>query len=322
MGLLRIMENTLKNVNPPVFQHFSGTGSPFLLENESAYQIWRETRLEHYRCLNPARIINIADASSFSVETQQNLATQMQAFNFAFFEIDRGRHLLSRKDFLKLGRRLGLHRFESSPDQEMDGVTALKAVDASDKRSMYIPYSSRALNWHTDGYYNPTSARIGAFLLYCVNPAHQGGDSFLLDHEMLYLQIRDTAPELLVALMDPAVMVVPANVQNGQVIRPAESGPVFSVDSESGRLAMRYSSRPRYISWKSDELTKQAVDLVTELLGDNEFAVSLKLKRGQGIICNNVLHGRKAYADGSTDEVSRLYYRARYYDTVSFADYA
>ena len=315
------MENTLTKNNPHIFQHFSGSDSPFLLENESEYQNWRAIRLEHYQRLNPARIINIADASSFSVETQQNLAAQMQAFNFAFFEIDRGRKALSRKDFLKLGRRLGLHRFESSPDQELDGVTTLEVVDASDKRSMYIPYSTRALNWHTDGYYNPTSARIGAFLLYCVNPAHQGGDSFLLDHEMLYLQIRDTAPELLVALMDPAVMVVPANVQNGQVIRPAVSGPVFSTD-KSGRLAMRYSSRPQYIEWKSDMLTKRAVGLVTELLGDNEFAVSLKLKRGQGIICDNVLHGRKAYADGQTDEASRLYYRARYYDTVSFADYA
>jgi hypothetical protein len=316
------MGNTLKNVNLPIIDHISGSNSPFSLENESEYQVWRETRLEHYRCLNPAKIIDIADVSRFSTATRLDLVTQMQAFNFAFFDTNGGRRSLSCKDFLKLGSNLGLHRFESSPDQETDGVTILRSVDSSDKRSRYIPYTSRALNWHTDGYYNPVHARIGAFMLYCVNPADQGGESFLLDHEMLYMQIRDTAPELLAALMDPAVMVVPANIQNGVQVRPAESGPVFSIDSESGRLAMRFSSRPQYIDWKSDAQSKRAVDLVRELLMDSEYRLSLKLEHGHGIICNNVLHGRKAYVDGSADTASRLYYRARYYDTVSFADYA
>ncbi len=316
------MENTIEKVKPPIFQHFSGPNSPFSLKNESGYQNWRETKLEHYRRLNPAKIIDIADTSSFSTGTRQNLATQMQAFNFAFIDINGGRQALRPKDFLKLGSSLGLHRFESSPDQELDGVTTLRSVDSSDKQSRYIPFTSRALNWHTDGYYNPMSTRIGAFMLYCVNPADQGGESFLMDHEMLYLQIRDIEPGLLVALMDPAVMVVPANIQNGQLVRPAESGPVFSIDSESGRLSMRYSSRPRHIDWKSDAQSKRAVDLVRELLMDSDYVLSLKLKCGQGIICNNVLHGRKAYVDGSTVETSRLYYRARYYDTVSFADYA
>jgi hypothetical protein len=313
------LENAVKNSTDNNVPGFLGQGSPFLLENESAYANWRKTKLEDYGCLDPARIIEIADAASLSAETLANFATQIQASNFAFFEIDHSKNTLSREGLLGFGRGLGLQQFESSSDQVVDGVTTLKVVDSTDRRSRYIPYSSRALNWHTDGYYNPEATRIGAFLLYCVNPAPQGGDSFLLDHEMIYIQIRDTAPELLIALMDPAVMVVPANVQNGAIIRAEESGPVFSVDSESGRLHMRYSARPQFLTWKPDAPTKRAVELLNELLNDNEYTLSLKLKQGQGMVCNNVLHGRWEFIDGSIGEASRRYYRVRYYDSVHFS---
>lgn len=319
MELNRTLENAVNNGIYSNAAGYPGHGSPFLLENESAYAIWRKAKIDGYACLDPSRIIEIADSASLCAETLGNFATQIQAFNFAFFEIDHCRNTLSREDLLGFGRELGLQRFESSSDQVVDGVTTLNVVDSADRRSRYIPYSSRALNWHTDGYYNPEAARIGAFLLYCVNPALQGGDSFLLDHEMIYIQIRDTAPELLIALMDPAVMVVPANVQNGAIIRPEESGPVFSVDSESGRLHMRYSARPQFLTWKPDALTKRAVELLNELLSDNEYTLSLKLKKGQGLVCNNVLHGRREFIDGSGEEASRQYYRVRYYDSIHFS---
>ena len=142
----------------------------------------------------------------------------------------------------------------------------------------------------------------------------------MLDHEMVYMQIRDTDANLMVALMDESVMVIPANIHNNQVVRQAESGPVFSVDSLTGRLNMRYSARPQNIGWKTDNLSRRAVSRVREILMDNEYITRLKLKSGQGIACNNVLHGRRAFIDNLACESSRLFYRARYYDAITFPD--
>ena len=316
----RVLENLAKNTDFNIQCDFPAENSPFLLDNESEYQHWKKVKLERYSHYNPNKIIKIQDPANFSRATLGEFEVQLQTFNFAFYEIDAAAGALSTHEFLAIGRQLGLNRIDANLCAEADGVTRLSVVDAADKRARYIPYTARALNWHTDGYYNPMSSRIDAFSLYCVNQAGQGGDNFILDHEMVYMQIRDTDEELLMALMDPGVMVVPANISNKQVVRQAETGPVFIVDSETGRLNMRYSARPQNIGWKTHALSIRAINLVRELLMDNEYVAKHKLRSGQGIVCNNVLHGRRAFVDGSAGEPSRLYYRARYYDAITFPD--
>ena len=317
-----MLANLSKDTDYDIQQEPSVLNSPFLLENESAYQHWRKTKLECYERTDPCYVISITDPASFSPKSISEMAGQLKTCNFAIFEIeiDTAGSVFSTDDLLTFGRQLGLHRIDSNPGAETNGVTLLSTVDPADKRSRYIPYTSRALNWHTDGYYNPTGSRIDAFSLYCVNQAAQGGDNFMLDHEMVYMQIRDTDADLLVALMDSGVMVIPANIRNKQVVRQAESGPVFIVDSLTGRLNMRYSARPQYIDWKNDALSKRAVSLVREILMDNEYITRMKLKSGQGLVCNNVLHGRRAFVDNPADESSRLYYRVRYYDPITFPE--
>jgi len=312
--------NTANNIEFEIQHDYSVKNSPFLLENDTGYQQWKKTKLERYSLYNPNRIIKIPGHACLRSDGLAEFAVQLQTFNFSFFEIDTAGKTFSTDDFLKFGCQFGLHRVDANSCSESNGVTLISVAEPSDKRSRYIPYTTRALSWHTDGYYNPIDSRIDAFSLYCVNPAGQGGNNFILDHEMVYMQVRDTDPELLVALMDPSVMVVPANISNKRVVRGPESGPVFIVDNETGRLNMRYSSRPQNIGWKPDALTKRAVNLVRELLMDSGYIAKLKLKNGQGIICNNVLHGRSAFMDGPTGGTSRMYYRARYYDAVTFPD--
>ena len=99
-----------------------------------------------------------------------------------------------------------------------------------------------------------------------------------------------------------------------------ESSPVFLVDRETGALNMRYSARPRNIEWKTDAISQRAIKLIRELLHDSQDLVELRLQSGQGIVCNNVLHGRTAYVDGEVAETSRLFYRARYHDAITFRD--
>ena len=297
---------------------FHSNNSPFLLENESEYRQWKNIKLERYKNSNPVELVSVSGHAALSDKSLTTLAVQIRTFNFAIFATDTPGSTYSIEDFLAFGVQLGLHRLDASLGADADGVTSLSAADASDHRSRYIPYTPRALNWHTDGYYNPSSRRIDAFSLYCVRPAPRGGSNFMLDHEMIYMRIRDTDPDLIMALMDPCVMVVPANIKNDREIRPAESSPVFLVDRATRALNMRYSARPRNIEWKSDAISKRAIVLIRELLHDSEDVVELSLQSGQGIVCNNVLHGRTAYVDGPVAETSRLFYRARYHDAITF----
>jgi hypothetical protein len=115
--------------------------------------------------------------------------------------------------------------------------------------------------------------------------------------------------------MHPEAMTIPPNVDAGTEIRGACAGPVFSIDALTGSLHMRYSARKRNIEWRDDELTREAADLITEILDNDDIAYTYRLKAGEGVICNNVLHRRSGFND-SPDE-KRLMYRARYYDRVA-----
>jgi hypothetical protein len=135
---------------------------------------------------------------------------------------------------------------------------------------------------------------------------------------MMYLLIRDQSPELLEALMRNDLMRIPANVQDNQVIRVEETGPVFALQPITCALNMRYTSRPRNIVWKSDKCSQQALNLVREILMQGEAMIEVRLRAGQGIVCNNILHGRDAFQD-DPQHPPRLVYRARYFDAIDFA---
>ena len=113
--------------------------------------------------------------------------------------------------------------------------------------------------------------------------------------------------------MHPQAMTIPDNVEAGKVIRKAQSGPVFMVKAD-GRLHMRFSARKRNIVWRDSEDTRNAVDMINQLLADDTRVLKVKLAAGQGIICNNVLHNRSGFTDSELQK--RLIYRARYYDAV------
>jgi hypothetical protein len=112
------------------------------------------------------------------------------------------------------------------------------------------------------------------------------------------------------------MMCVPANVQGNRVIRAEETGPVFSLQPGTCGLNMRYTSRPHNIVWKPDRQSAAALNRVREILMDGKTMIEIKLRERQGIVCNNILHGRQAFQNGA-DMPPRLVYRARYYDAIS-----
>jgi len=181
----------------------------------------------------------------------------------------------------------------------------------------YIPYTDRPLSWHTDGYYNPLDRQVRAWVLHCASDAASGGENGLLDHEIAYILLRDHDPALVAALMAPDAMTIPPNTEEGTEVRGAQSGPVFSVDSETGTLHMRYSARKRNITWKQDPATIAAVRFLEDTLtGTCPYILHHRLAPGQGVISNNVLHNRTGFRDDPATGRRRLIYRARYYDRI------
>jgi hypothetical protein len=297
-----------------VLNHCS-ENSPYLLANEDAYRVWRSSKLENRSRTLPTRVFELNADGLLADSQMADVQQQVDAYNFVIFEAPDTD--FDKRDFIALNHQFGLHDLDINPGADADKVTALRVVSESDQRAQYIPYTNRAMNWHTDGYYNPHARRINAFSLYCVDQSARGGGNFLFDHEMMYLLIRDRSPEMLQALMHDDLMRIPANVQDNQVIRAEESGPVFSLQPVSCALNMRFTSRPQHIVWKSDKCSQQALNLVREILLQGQAMIEIRLHAGQGIVCNNILHGREAFQD-DPQHPARLVYRARYYDAIDF----
>jgi len=212
----------------------------------------------------------------------------------------------------KLGEQLGLYHLDSNLCADNDSISSLK-VTPGGRQHTYIPYSNLKISWHTDGYYNTPEQQIQAMLLHCVSPAAHGGANALLDPEIAYIHLRDSNPDYIYALMHPQAMTIPANEAQGTVIREVQSGPVFSI-TDTGHLHMRYTARARSIEWKDDKTTQAATECLTAFLNsDSNYIYHHQLKAAQGLICNNVLHNRSAFDDGSEP---RLLYRARYFDRL------
>jgi hypothetical protein len=221
-------------------------------------------------------------------------------------------HDADKRIIADLGLAFGLSHLDHNMCADDDAISSL-TVQSDALRNGYIPYSNRPIAWHTDGYYNRPEQQVHALLLHCVNPALEGGENELLDHEILFIQIMDRNPDYIRALMHPRAMTIPANFVDGKELRPARTGPVFSLHPD-GHLHMRYTDRSRSIEWQDDPLLKEAVEYMKSLLHTpSPWQFRAKLQAGQGLICNNVLHTRSSFRDG---ENPRLLYRARYYDRI------
>lgn len=293
-------------------------GNPFLPDNEAAYQAWRETKLAGYPSRTQELIVEVADPRHLSAAEHQAILQRLNKTNMAIYaspcrEPD--------KDIpRKLGAQFGLLRLDSNLLADEDAISSLAVAAAgSGQRRDFIPYTNQPIKWHTDGYYNPPERRICGMILHCVRSAASGGDNALLDHEMAYLLLRDENPEHIVALMQPDAMTIPARMDDNEVARAAETGPVFSVLPDNGALHMRYTARTRSIEWKQTAAVLAAVAALEKLLASGSpFAFHARLEAGMGLICNNVLHNRSGFIDDGQQQ--RLLYRARYYDRSSAAD--
>jgi alpha-ketoglutarate-dependent taurine dioxygenase len=284
-------------------------GNPFSLDDTVAYRQWRAQKLKSYP--TALAVVEVGQPYAMTVAEHESFLLHCRKVNMAIYRCpgaDRGA-------VLALGRQLGLSTRDGNPGADSDGLSAI-TVATEGPQAGYIPYTDRPLQWHTDGYYNPPARQIRAWILHCVVPAAEGGENYLMDHELAYIFLRDTSPEWVEALMATDAMTIPAHRDEAGERRPAQVGPVFSVDPGSGRLQMRYTARQRNIVWRDDSRLREALKFLNGLLKEEtSFVFRYRLKAGEGIVSNNVLHNRSGFRDDPAHG-RRLLLRARYYGSI------
>jgi len=288
--------------------------NPFDLDNTEAYPRWRDHKLAHAITDAGELIVEIRDPRNLSKAEHDALLERTRRSNMVIYTtranpVDEG-------TVQQFGLQFGLASLDANWLAGEQGITRITVCAEDGLRQAYIPYTDRAIKWHTDGYYNPPKRQIRGMILHCVHSAGQGGENRLLDHEIAYLMLRDENPDFIRALSATDAMTIPERTDEQGVARPAQSGPVFSVNPQTGALHMRYTARTRSIEWKPDAITLAAVAALEKLLAsDLPHIHRLRLEPGMGLLCNNVLHDRTAFDDDAT--APRLLYRARYHDRIA-----
>jgi len=295
--------------------------SPFDLADESAYRAWRDAKLAAYPRSVDELVVPLADPRHLNADESAALEARCACANMAIYSAP---HLPAGDKSIprQLAQQLGLVHLEGNYLADEDGLSSITPADddGSGVRGDFIPYTHKPINWHTDGYYNALDRRILGMTLHCAQDAESGGENALLDHEIAYIQLREVSPDYVAALMQPDAMTIPARMDEDDVARPEQSGPVFAVDPNDGFLYMRYTARTRSIAWKGDPVTLAAVKTLADILASSEYILTARLAPGMGLVCNNVLHTRSGFSD--SPDHRRLLYRGRYYDRLSFPAHA
>jgi alpha-ketoglutarate-dependent taurine dioxygenase len=287
--------------------------NPFDLDNPAAYQHWRDLKLARAICATDELIVEINKPDALTVAEHAALLDRCQRGNMAIY----ASHAAADEDTVRrFGLQFGLASLDANWLAGEQGITRVTVCADDGQRQAYIPYTDRAIKWHTDGYYNPPERLIRGMVMHCVQSAGQGGGNRLLDHEIAYLMLRDENSDFIRALSAADAMTIPERTDEQGVARAAQTGPVFSVDPASGTLHMRYTARTRSIIWKQDAATLAAVAALEKLLASALPHIhSVTLEPGMGLLCNNVLHDRAAFSD--EPDSPRLLFRARYHERIA-----
>ncbi len=276
---------------------------------------WCDTRREAYATGGPGRWIDIGDPFRLRLAERDAIAGECARFNLALYRFARGGS--DPGALSAFASAMGLHRRDPTLGADHRGVASVR-VERSRHGPEMIPFTSRALNWHTDGYYNTPEQSVRAVVMHCAAPAASGGESALLDPDLVFTALHERDPALVEALAHPRAMTVPPHEAGGAVVRPARAGPVFRFVDGPRSLHMRYTMRTRSIRWRSTPDTARAVAALEAAIASLAASqVRVRLEAGEGVICNNVLHRRSGFVDG--EDSPRTLLRIRSFDPVRTA---
>lgn len=279
---------------------------------QKRYETWRDEKLANYHSKPASLFVEISNPLQLSSAEKKAIADNCRNNNLSFIKVKPNDDI--RGAIRSINAQLGLVDFDQHLCMEDDGLVVIEDTNAP-KKGGYVPYTNKALNWHTDGYYNPMNALVGAFSLYCIQPATEGGESHWIDPEMLYIHFREFNPDIISALSQPTTLTIPERREGSKIVREASIGPVFFIDKTSQKPKMRFTQRKRNINWlETTEIIDALSELNAFLAGETEIHHQYKLSAGEGLICNNVLHNRLSFIDSAQQKRKLL--RGRYTNRV------
>ena len=276
----------------------------------SAYLSWREKRLHAQFTLPKLDWELTSDLDTpGDLHAIAAMCQQVHQLGFAGYRWD----ITIEKQRLaiaKLAEHLGLSTTDSGVIQEASCLSLLEDLSGT-ARGRFLPYSNKAMNWHTDGYYNAEDNALHYFTLHCLQPAFRGGTLTVMDPELLLIALYDDNPQLVYELTHRDAMLLPSNADAEGHDRPDRSVPVFFAHDD-GTLGLRFTMRTKHIQWRTSE-TKAAADRAVELINANtQWHCPIRLESGQGVIARNVLHSRDAFEDAAEGQFRRRMLRGRY----------
>ena len=283
--------------------------------DSNAVSRWCDARREAHATGRPGRWIEIGDPYLLRAAERDAIAGQCARFNLALYRFAQGGS--DPGALSAFASAMGLRRRDLTLGADRRGVTTVR-VERDRHGPKMIPFTPRALNWHTDGYYNAPERSVRGVVMHCAAPAASGGENALLDPDLVFAAMHGQDPALVDALAHPGAMTIPAHEADGTVVRPARTGPVFRFLEDSPSLHMRYTMRTRSIRWRSTADTARAVVALEATFASlAAYQVHVRFEAGEGVICNNVLHRRSAFVDG--EDSQRTLLRIRSFDPVRTA---
>jgi hypothetical protein len=284
-----------------------------ILNNLGEYKRWRDGKLANASTKIEACLIEISNPFELARSEKDRINILCQQNNFALFNIEQQNNYP--QAIIAINKQLGLTDYDLhlyAQDQGLAHITQSVKKDQAE----FIPYTDKAIGWHTDGYYNTIAQRIRAFSLFCVTPANRGGENQWIDQQMVYLQLRESNPDVAKALTHIQAMSIPEHVVNGVVRRKTSIGAIFFIDESSSQLYMRYTQRKKNIKFLDSQEVKQAVTVLDAHLSvTTEYHFSHTMTANQGMLCNNILHKRSGFINNLLNP--RLLLRGRYFNRLS-----
>ena len=283
-----------------------------LLNNPDAYQYWRDEKLANSTTKLENCLLEINNPFALNAAQKNKIKSLCQHNNFALFSLQTQDNYPNA--IVAINQQLGLKDFDQHLYIKNQGLAHITQSDDK-QQGEFIPYSNKKLSWHTDGYYNSPQQLIRAFSLFCVNPASSGGENQWIDPQMVYLLLRENNPDIVKALTHPQAMTIPEHQIDGKLRRAVSVGPIFFIDEKTSTLSMRYTQRRKNIEFFNSVEITQAVQHLDRLLkSKTAYHFECLLQRGQGLLCNNVLHKRSRFSDNKNN--SRLLLRGRYFNRI------
>ena len=280
----------------------------FDLGTNEDYSKWRDEKLAAYPENVGELVVELGDMTALSASEKSRILETVERANMCVYTA--GSAALEMDSLLALGTQLGVRRTDKSVRHaQSDELTDSGILNRA------IPFSTRHCNWHTDATYYGSDNTIQALFLLCKRPAVAGGSNKVLDHEVLYIQLRDRHPGALEVLMNTDCFHY-RNPVSGE-IDLHRGGRVFWTNGD-GHLCHRFSFRKTDMAWSGANDVAAARQVLESLISEESpHVIEGRLESGMGLISNNVLHTRERLVDSDDAAHKRLLFRARFYDRVN-----